>query len=521
MKSYMDKWLKIGHLKQYPLKGVERELLRMDETDRLSKEAHPMSLGHPLTHPQITTDFSESMLELISRHHRESVKLVHELKCIHQFTFSNLGKQWPWPYSMPMPHEKNEDIPIARYGETQSAKMKEKYRQGLKERYGGLMQVISGIHYNFSLPEPFWELAIRKQGTPPASSRKFKDEVYMGLIRNFHRYCYILPYLFGASPLIHRSFLQGRKPSHLTSFNDSFYGEFATSLRLGDWGYGDSAQKELVPVNYNSLRDYLKGIYKGLKTRHPESPKFNVKNHLNLNLLQVENEYYGPIRPKRVTYSGEPPIAALSKRGIEYIEVRCLDICPLTPIGLSEKQLKFIDLFLFYCAFKDSPFLSKEEFSQASEHFLETVNRGRDPLLEFSYSKHKKPFKEVRRTLYHELLEVANYLDTSLGGCRNTHKIFQEEFLNPSMTRSGVLLKEFKERNTSYLDFFKVYGDGFKSSYKGEPLQELCKKRFQELSIESLNRYLELSKGPTQGGENFIENYFKKCDESLEYIKRL
>ena len=48
------------------LKGVEKEGLRITPRGSISLSPHPVQLGAALTHPHITTDYSEALLELIT-----------------------------------------------------------------------------------------------------------------------------------------------------------------------------------------------------------------------------------------------------------------------------------------------------------------------------------------------------------------------------------------------------------------------------------------------------------------------
>ena len=173
-------------------RGIEKESLRVQPDGRLSTVPHQGALGAPLTHPHITTDFSESQLELITAPHTGVEACLNELTEIHQVVFNAIGEELLWVSSMPCGLPADDAIPIGQYGSSNIGRAKTVYRTGLANRYGRRMQAISGIHYNWSLP-----------GVGNAE--------YFALIRNFRRHGWLLFYLFGASPAVCPSFVRGRE----------------------------------------------------------------------------------------------------------------------------------------------------------------------------------------------------------------------------------------------------------------------------------------------------------------------
>src|SRR5690606_853431 len=128
---------------------------------------------------------------------------------IYRFTYTKLDGEYLWSPSMPCPLPDEADIPIAEYGSSNIGRLKHVYRQGLALRYGKTMQCIAGIHYNFSLPEALWPLLQQAEGDHSAR-QDYQSARYIGLIRNFRRYSWLLMYLFGASPALDAGFLRGR-----------------------------------------------------------------------------------------------------------------------------------------------------------------------------------------------------------------------------------------------------------------------------------------------------------------------
>jgi len=365
-------------------RGIEKESLRINADGKLAETPHPIGLGSALTHSSITTDYSEALMEFITPVSESIEESLQTLKDIHTYVYQNLADEILWSASMPCIMTGDEGIPVAQYGSANVARMKTVYRYGLGHRYGRLMQAIAGIHYNFSMPQEFWQQAWESEGST-GTIRDYISNRYLGLIRNFQRYSWLLVYLYGASPAVCASFLRGSDKHGLVPFDDqkrSLHMPFGTALRMGDLGYNSDAQKGLN-ICYNSLDNYVETLSRAIRQPHPgyaaiASGQNGDYQQLNDSLLQIENEFYSPIRPKRVAYSGETPLTALCRGGIEYIEVRCVDVSPFTPVGLDAQQIRFMDTFLLFCLLEDSPPCTDEE-QAIMDHNLETVvNRGSD-----------------------------------------------------------------------------------------------------------------------------------------------
>ncbi|MCG8426389.1 MAG: glutamate--cysteine ligase, partial [Chromatiales bacterium] len=217
------------------LTGVEKECLRVSPDGSIAPSPHPQSLGSALTHPYITTDYSEALIEFITPPFVDSADALSFLCDTQKFVYQNLGPETLWATSMPCVLEGGANIPLAQYGSSNAGTMKTVYRRGLGHRYGRVMQVIAGVHFNFSFNTALWPIYQELLGDQQPS-RAFIDASYMGLTRNLQRYGWLIPYLFGASPAVCKSFLAG-KPTRLESFDESTYYEpYATSLRMGDIG---------------------------------------------------------------------------------------------------------------------------------------------------------------------------------------------------------------------------------------------------------------------------------------------
>ncbi|REG82681.1 glutamate--cysteine ligase [Marinomonas pollencensis] len=418
-------------------RGVEREALRVDRSQgRISHKPHPKALGAALTHPSITTDYSESLMEFITQVHPSVEGVIQELTDIHHVVNHELAKQDEclWPASMPCYLESNEDVPIAYFGESNTGKLKRVYREGLSNRYGRIMQCIAGMHYNFSFDASFWQFLTKYKGKTAltaAQQQDFQSDSYFTLIRNFRRNSWMLSLLFGASPAIDASFL-GNKPDSLSDLEKhTWVGTKATSLRMSDMGYQNKAQADLF-VCYNEVHTYIQTIKTALKTPYPSYQEIGVKvdgqyRQLNSNLLQIENEYYSDIRPKRVTKPGEHPSSALQDRGVEYIEVRIMDIDPDSSIGMTPSTLYFIDVFLLYCTLCDDTLLDIDECHQLRVTQQEIASRGRELDAEFDFGKGPVRLRDQANKLLAQLKEVAQFLVAQTGNQAYLDAVVEQE----------------------------------------------------------------------------------------------
>lgn len=432
-------------------RGYERECLRVDAQGQLATTPHPRALGSKLTHPWITTDYAEALLEFITPPSQDPAFPLDFLRDIHRYSAQQLGTELMWAGSMPCALGDDKDIAIADYGSSHAARFKTVYREGLSLRYGRKMQTIAGAHYNWSLPDEFW--ATLKDCCPTASSvQDFVSDRYFGLIRNFLRFGWLIPYLFGASPAVSESFLQGRKSDLQELFPGTLYGPHATSLRMSDLGYQNRAQAQLH-VSFNSLAEYTQALEAAIGTPDPYYEKIGVRDgdhwkQLNANLLQIENEFYAGIRPKRIGLQGERPAQALKKYGVEYVEVRLFDLNPLVDIGITPDQGTFADVLLLMCLFRESPPITAREQSENDENKNRVVNRGRQLDLHLLAHNRELPFRPLAHELFDDMQPFAEMLDAAYGGDRYsaTMQNLRTRIDHPDTTPSAQVLSEIREQ---------------------------------------------------------------------------
>ncbi|MEX6502850.1 glutamate--cysteine ligase [Pseudomonas zhanjiangensis] len=493
------------------LHGIERECLRVDSDGQLALTPHPAALGSALTHPQITTDYSESLLEFITPAEPDPATTLADLEQIHRFAYSKLDGEYLWSPSMPCALPDEESIPIARYGSSHIGELKYVYRKGLALRYGKTMQCIAGIHYNFSLPEQLWQLLQQAEGDS-RSERDYQSARYIGLIRNFRRYSWLLMYLFGASPALDKGFLRGR-PHQLQQLDaDTLYLPYATSLRMSDLGYQSEAQSGLTPC-YNDLTSYTDSLRLAVGTPYPAYVEIGAKKdgewlQLNTNILQIENEYYSNIRPKRVTHSGERPIQALMARGVQYIEVRCLDINPFLPLGIDLSEARFLDAFLLFCALEDSPLLESGECHTCTDNFLKVVKEGRRPGLQLQRQGQDVGLQAWAEELLERIQPLAELLDQSQGGDAHLQALQAQraKVEAPDLTPSAQVLAQLQQ-GESFTQFALRQSKRHADYFRDRPLSSEQLAAFEATAEQSLHQQADLETYQEGDFDSFVAAY--------------
>jgi len=428
-------------------RGIEKECLRITPDGLISQAQHPRALGSALTNRYITTDYSEALLEFVTPPESSSWAAMQYLCDLHQYTYGAIGDELLWPYSMPCRLRSEADIPVARYGTSNVGRMKTIYREGLGHRYGRYMQAISGIHFNYSVPDSYWQLVANSDvytGSPLTSPQ---SEAYLGLVRNVRRLDWMLLYLFGASPAVCSSFLHGMQHDLHELGDGTCIGPWATSLRMSDLGYQNSSQSALV-VSANSLEEYIRDLSAATATPHDEYVRMGVKKgseylQLNVNQLQIENEFYSTVRPKRVARSGERPTSALRRAGVEYVELRSLDLNPFEPAGIGQQQQKFLEAFLLYCLLEDSPPVSAAEQAGLQQNNLDVAREGRKPGLMLLRPGGPAGLQEWAREICTNMRPVCQLLDAA--GGEGYVQVLDSQVAaidDPGLTPSAGLLSE-------------------------------------------------------------------------------
>ncbi len=474
----------------------------------------PSGLGSALTNKYITTDFSEALLEFISPAFSNTWEALKFLCDVHQFTYKHLDDELLWITSMPCVMATDNDIPLAQYGSSNVGQMKTIYRRGLGYRYGRKMQTIAGIHFNYSLPEPFWPV-YKDLEQLSESEDEVRSAAYLGLLRNYRRISWLVLYLFGASPALCKSFASGAGISMPSYDKNTFYQPYATSLRMSDLGYSNNSQAGLK-ISLNNLDEYISDLSAAISTPEPNFEKIGVKvdgeyRQLSVNQLQIENEYYSSIRPKRVAHSGERPTAALRRGGIEYVEVRSLDLNIFDPVGISQNTMRFVEALLVYCLLEDSPPFDDTESQEASANHSVTATAGRDPELMLSRQGKLVSLKQWAGDILKKVEKVAELIDS--GSDRDDYaqavKAQASLIADPELTPSARILQDLR---TTGNGFFHYALDAARNNQHYFATLEVTSddqlKQFEEEAADSLKRQAAIEASDTISLDEYIQGYY-------------
>jgi glutamate--cysteine ligase len=517
--SRLNRLLAAGqqHLLRNGLKGLEKESLRISSGGRIAPTPHPIALGSALTHPYITTDYSEALLELITPPFADPVETLRFLEDLHSFVYAHLDDgEFLLATSMPIGVNGDESIPIARYGTSNIGRMKHIYRQGLAYRYGRTMQSIAGVHFNFSVNEALWpvlaELCENREPLP-----RFIADAYFGIIRNVHRYGWLVIYLFGMSPTVCKGFFTGRE--HLAKVfpvfdADTLYRPYATSLRLSDIGYKNDHQAALE-VSFNHLDDYVANLSRAISTPYTPYERIGVRvgneyRQLNSHLLQIENEYYSSIRPKQITESGEKPTLALKKRGIRYVELRSLDLDCGHPAAVDIDRLRFLEVFLLFCLMSDSPLMDAEERTETSRNGLTVACCARTPGFALQRRGQEIPLSDWALEVIEGMRSVAEILDGD-----DTKRLYQRSLeiqipaiSDPDQTPSAQILMEMREKRDSFTRYAERLSHQHAEYFRNRPLSPEKYQQFSDQARKSLVEQERLEASDTLNFDEFLQRYF-------------
>lgn len=480
-------------------RGIEKESLRALHGGELALTPHPLALGAALTHPHITTDYSESQLELITGVHAGVDECLRELTEVHQAVYRALTEgsadERLWVSSMPCELPVDEAIPLARYGRSHIARAKTVYRMGLGQRYGRRMQTISGIHYNWSLP------GVGTDG-------------YLGLIRNFRREGWLLLYLFGASPALCEGFVHDRDHGLQRLAEHTLYLPHATSLRMGRLGYQSDAQAGIA-VSYNCLESYAASLQDALARPYPAYEAIGVQtpggdyNQLSTGLLQIENEFYSTIRAKRVIRPGERPLHALRERGVEYVEVRLMDLDPFEPVGIGADTMRVLDAFLLHCLRSESPDDTPAEAAINGRNQHRVAARGREPgLMLEHWQGGERSLAAWAADILAACAPHADALDAAHGG-RAYHDALERigaRLRDPALCPSARVLEAMRrDFGSSHFDFIRHQSDVTREALLALPFPDALQRRFEAQAADSLAGQARIEAADVDARQSFEE----------------
>ncbi|UWG96375.1 glutamate--cysteine ligase [Dehalobacter sp. DCM] len=467
--------------------GLELESQRITASGQLALTPHPAQFGDKTINSRITTDFAESQVEMITPPYPSVREAYAALQAIWKEVDEGIGDELLWPLSMP-PRLPDEDrIPIARFADTAYGRDKETYRRGLALRYGKKMQMISGIHYNFSLSHELLDYLYGEYGNPNTLSdshacedkntvdqekdrgrREFVDQIYFALARNFLRSRWLLIYLFGASPYCDSSYLSVIKkelevikkncPCCREGIPDLY--QYTTSLRVSRFGYSNTYQNR-YSVFFNNLGEYTEKVREMLEQENPDYTRLgfrenNLPVQLNGNILQTESEFYSSIRVKQNVRKGETQLKALVERGVDYIEIRMLDLDPFEKVGISLSGLHFLQVFMMYCLFEHSDSITADELKQINaNHHLTALYGRKNGLMLHRYDGKMISLREFGEKIFGKLAAIAGLMDKNTGNSLYRQSVRKEYAKLTDITRlpSSRIAREMMAHEESLLMF--------------------------------------------------------------------
>jgi glutamate--cysteine ligase len=468
------------------LKGVERESLRVTPTGQISKAPHPRALGSALTNEHVTTDYSEALIELVTPPFAHTWELVQYLADLHHFVYTNLpDDELLWATSMPCAIKGEASIPIAKFGSSNVGRMKTVYRQGLGHRYGRVMQAIAGVHFNYSFPDHFWPV-LADVLRPRDSGQAFRSEAYFSLLRNYRRHGWIVLYLFGNSPALCPSFLQGRKVDGLEPLAPgSLYAPYATSLRMSDLGYRNKSQAGLN-VSVNSLDQYVSDLTAAISTPNPEYEKI-------------------------VTRSGERPTRALQRAGVQYVEMRSLDVSVFDPVGVNQNKLRFLEAFAAFCVLRDSHPIENSEQDELDGNHAIVAREGRRPGLLLRRAGRAVSLSDWAAEIIDSMRGLCELLDE--GDAQRPYltalELQEEKIHDVTRTPAARSLHEMRTNEESFFHFAlrmsKVHQSYFKDLL---PPNSSRQEEFAAEAAASIEQQARIEAADTVSFDEYLARYF-------------
>lgn len=499
--------------------GIEKESLRASYDGVIAQTDHPPALGAALTHPHITTDYSEALLEFVTPPMDSTQQALDFLSTIHAFVYPNMNQECLWPASMPCRLLGEQSIRIAEYGSSNLGQMKHVYRKGLGYRYGKMMQVIAGIHVNLSVNEdfwPHWQAALGDAG----ELTSFVNQQYFKIIRNLQRVGWLIPYLFGASPAVDKSFTH-KGVKDLRQWDvDTLYGKHATSLRLGDIGYTNHRENEIgIKACYDNLNDYVACLTRAIEKPYAAYEEIGVLTNgeyrqLNANILQIENEYYSTVRPKQIAKSNEKPTHALLDRGVRYVEIRSLDINPFSEIGVDTEQVNFIEVLFMYCLLGDDQIIDTREQEEIDINEYEVAHRGRKQGLYLRRHGKSVLLVDWLREIFADMQAVAQLMNTDVTNYSQSLDSFAASIENSEHTLSARILAGMKSEKLSYYDFIALLGKQYCDQFSND-LDSASIQYFTALAEKSRQQQKQLEANDNCDFSQFLKQYFAQS-----FIKR-
>ena len=477
--------LLIGHF------GIERESLRINSDGSLALTPHPVGFGDKMSHPYITTDFSESQVEMITPTFDTLEETYNFLEVLYDLVVTEIQDELLWPQSMPCPLKVDQEIPIAMFNSNEAGQKAMDYRASLLDKYGGKRQLICGIHYNFSFSDSLLKV-LYEHDQSKQSFQLFKDSIYLKVVRNYIRYRWLLIYFLGASPVVDSSYCSECQLSSSEVAPNSYSHSGAISFRNSLCGYQN---KQPIYVDYSTVKTYVSSLH----------------HQIEAGVIESAKEFYSPIRLK--SRRPEQLLESLVDDGIEYLEIRSIDLNPFAKLGISLEDLHFIQLFVL--------FLLNQEENQMDNWQQEALENEKRVAVSGLGEQVKLKWNGELISLERWGLEILDQM-AQLNDLFNLQKEEliekkRRELFNQDLTLSGRLVNQIQSSN--YLTTHLALARQYKEQVYGNPYQmkgyESLELSTQVLIKEAIKQGIQVEVLDWQ--ENFIK-LFK--NNRIEYIKQ-
>lgn len=484
--TYLDKHLLCGDF------GLEREGLRVDSNGVLSFEKHPEIFGDKISNPYITTDFSESQIELITPAFNSCEETYNFLSNLYNIVVLDIKEdEYIWSQSMPCIIPSDKEIPIATYNEDSQAGYEARsYRELLMKKYGGKKQLISGIHYNFSFNEEMIK-RLYENSNEEIEFKQFKDDVYLKMARNYLRYRWLILYLLGGTGVIHESYTKECVRQLEEVADGAFSNEGAVSYRNSECGYKNKV--DLYP-DYSSAAGYVKSI----------------NEYIENGIIESHKELYSSVRLK--AKDNNNLLESIEMDGINYLEYRSIDINPFDKCGVSLDDLKFLQVFNIFL-------LLKEE--QNYEKWQEEADENQNLIARYGHENIdlKLNGEAIKREAWSlDILEEIKLINNELSlGKENIIDLMIEKVKNYKLTYSYKIIEKVK--NEGFVEAYMSLSKGYKKDafnnrfrYIGYEAMELST---QILLKEAIKRGIKVE--IIDESDNFIS---LEKNNKVEYVKQ-
>tara|TARA_B100000686_G_C16796242_1_gene982577 strand:- start:3149 stop:4714 length:1566 start_codon:yes stop_codon:yes gene_type:complete len=494
--------------------GFEKEALRIKDLT-ISESNHPKSLGSKLFNKFITTDFAESQLELITPPLEDAFYAIELLDSINHYIQKNIIHETFWPFSIPPPIASEEKIRIASFGSSNIGVFKHLYRKGLAKRYGKMMQSISGFHFNYSLPKQLWQILESREESSLRDSRNIRSEGYFRMLRNVTRMNWLVLYLFGASPVITKNFISSNNESFSRLDKETYYLPYATSLRMSDLGY-QNLSRNTFQISKNSLGDYVSDLKMATSSKNQDfskidfsNPEISHRDQINPNFLQIEDEYYAIARPKSENTSNERSINKLLQGGVDFMELRSLDLNPFSRVGIDIETVLFLEVFLIYCFFESDDLITKDEIKIISENDLSVSRNGRDPKIILKENDCELSLKSWGSKILEEMTPIAEMLNKNDSRYTDAITKMSMKLKDPELTLSGKILQKIKSHSGGFRGLGQEIAENNKKYYLDiKKSHNLNWTILEKESSESLKQQRLLEKNQEIDFDSFLRDYF-------------